>query len=310
MTPKFISIHLEDLLPGEPLPATIYLCIDTRFVTFRAEGDVIDPKAYERLELKKITSLFIQEQDLSKLQAWKKKVEPELVAPPTEAKDFPKVREEVQRQMFDIFKADGQDIAVRQVLDASKKLVAEVMKFPYSVQSLTQLQTHSKGVVYHSINVSILSVYLALQMGYSHQVILQNIAIGGLLHDLGKTKVRIDDSDSPETVDAKLKEHPTLGARILESKGEEIPKEVLMIVSQHHECHDGTGYPKKVRGSAIYDLSRIVAITNTFDNLVAQGSGTLVERQRNAILKMDQVLYHKFDPEKHDKALRILKLGV
>jgi HD-GYP domain-containing protein (c-di-GMP phosphodiesterase class II) len=83
-----------------------------------------------------------------------------------------------------------------------------------------------------------------------------------------------------------------------------------MIVAQHHEYDDGTGYPKKLRGKGIYDLARIVCIANVFDELVGEGSGTLVERQRSAIQQLDKILFKKFDPEKLSKAIKIFKLGV
>jgi HD-GYP domain-containing protein (c-di-GMP phosphodiesterase class II) len=85
---------------------------------------------------------------------------------------------------------------------------------------------------------------------------------------------------------------------------------VKMIVAQHHEAYDGTGFPKKLRGGVIYDLARIVSIANVFDELVADGQGNLVERQRAAVKQLDGTMYKKFDPQKLEKALKILKLGI
>jgi putative nucleotidyltransferase with HDIG domain len=213
--------------------------------------------------------------------------------------------------MFDVFSSGGHpDTVVRLSLESSRKIVSEILKAPLGVQSLSTLTSASKGVANHSVNVSVLSVYLALQMGYSHQGILGHLALGGILHDIGKIKVPISESDSPEEVQAKMKEHPTYGVRLLETRERDVPEEVRKIVAQHHENQDGTGYPKKLRGSAIYDLTKIVAIANAFDELVGEGKGTLIQRQRNAVQTMDQILYHKFDPEKIDKAMKILKLGV
>ena len=103
--------------------------------------------------------------------------------------------------------------------------------------------------------------------------------------------------------------HPAYGLQMLEAQSR-VPNEVKMIVAQHHEYNDGTGFPKKLRGSAIYDLARIVGIANVFDELVSDGTGTLLERQRAAIHQLDQVLYKKFDPQKLEKSLKILKMGV
>jgi putative nucleotidyltransferase with HDIG domain len=309
---QFLTVSVKDILVGEPLPTSLYIYIDFRFITFRAEGDVLDRMTYDRLFFKKVQNLFIKEDGRASWDAWiGKRMEEETKIPslPAENKAFPKVRDDVHRRTMDIFQSNHPDKIVSQTMASSKKLVTEVMKMPFAVHPLSMLQGYSKGTVDHSVNVSVLSVYLAMQMGYTHTLILQHVGSGGLLHDLGKTRVPIQDGDSKNVVEKKMQEHPTLGLRIIESQSQ-VPNEVKMIIAQHHECHDGSGFPKKLRGSAIYDLARIVSIANVFDGLVSDGKGTLVERQRHAIMQLDQVQYKKFDPQKLDKALKILKLGV
>lgn len=307
---QFVTCSLDDVIVGEPLPCAIYVYIDFRFITFRAESDVIDSMAYDRLQFKKVKNLFILEQEREKFLAWgeafRKGATPVV---PAEYQEITRLREVSNRKMMDIFQSTHPDRIVAQALDTSKKLVMEVMKFPFAVQPLSLLASYSRGTVDHSVNVSILASYLAMQMGYSHQLILQHVGMGGLLHDIGKPKVPVEDSDSKAEIEAKLRAHPSLGVALMESQ-EKVPKEVKMIIEQHHECYDGSGYPKKLRGSAIYDLARIVSIANVFDGLVANTQGPLVERQRKALRKLDEDLYRQFDPQKLDKALKILKLGV
>jgi putative nucleotidyltransferase with HDIG domain len=316
MAEQFVSVNLDQIMVGEPLPVTIYIYIDFRFITFRAEGDTVDRSAYDRLEFKRVKNLFVLEQDRKKFLEWAAKynalrAEEAKAVPPlsAETKNFQKVREDVHRKTMDIFLSTHPDKIVEQTLGASKKLVTEVMKFPYAVKTIAQLQTYSKGTVDHSVNVSVLSVYLAMQMGYSHALILQHVGMGGLLHDLGKIKVPVEENDTEQEIGVKMREHPGLGLKVLESQPK-VPNEVKMIVAQHHECHDGSGYPKKLRGSSIYDLARIVSIANTFDEIVGDGQGSLQDRQKHAIQQLDQVLYKRFDPQKLEKALKILKLGV
>jgi len=42
---------------------------------------------------------------------------------------------------------------------------------------------------------------------------------------------------------------------------------VQLVIAQHHEMVDGSGYPKKLKGPEISLLARIIAVTNTYDNL-------------------------------------------
>lgn len=311
MAEQFVSCNIEEIIVGEELPCDLYIYLDFRFITFRAKGDLVDRGAYDRLEFKKVRNLFVKDHDRKEFTEWSAKVLGGVSAKPLapENRGFAKVREAVHRKTFDIFQAAHPDRVVVQTISASRNLVAEVMKFPYAMQTLSQLHVYSRGTVDHSVNVSVLSVYLAMQMGYSHQIILQHVGMGGLLHDIGKPKVEIADDDTSEAIVRKMEGHPAFGLTLLEAQSR-VPNEVKMIVAQHHECTDGSGYPKKLRGSAIYDLARIVSIANVFDELVADGSGTLVERQRAAITHLDQVLYKKFDPQKLEKSLKILKMGV
>jgi HD-GYP domain-containing protein (c-di-GMP phosphodiesterase class II) len=147
----------------------------------------------------------------------------------------------------------------------------------------------------------------ACAYAFSHKLAVLQLSTG-----IGKRKVDIQDSDSKAVADAKLKEHALLGLRILESmdSAESVPNEVKLIVSQHHELHDGTGYPKKLRGSNIYDLARIVSIANIFDQLVSEGKGSLSDRQKVAVATLDQKYFNKIEPDKHEKAVKILLLGV
>jgi putative nucleotidyltransferase with HDIG domain len=318
MPGQFLTLALDEILVGEPLPGALYLYIDMRFITFRVDGDVIDRPTFDRLELKKVKYLFIAEADRDVFENWS------LDAFGEELSDLAQIeggddggkmaalaaaREDAHRTTMDIFLSDHPEKAVAETLGASKKLVDEVMKFPYAVSSLAKLQTYSRGTVDHSVNVSVLSIYLALQMGYSHTVILQHIGMGGLLHDIGKTQIDIQPDDDATVMDQKIRSHPEAGLKFIESQPK-VPNEVKMIVAQHHECFDGTGYPKKMRGASIYDLARIVSIANVFDELVGDGRGTLAERQRAAIDKLDKEYAHRFDPQKLEKALKILRLGV
>ncbi|MBI4925495.1 MAG: HD domain-containing protein [Bdellovibrio sp.] len=307
---KFTKLDLADIVVGEPLPSAVYIYIDLHYIAFRLKGDVFDREVYERLELRRVNNLYILINDQQKFKDWK-----DIFLAKKESssanKGLVKAKKELSRTALDIFSTDHPNEVVKKTLLASKKVAEEIMKAPLATMALTQLQSFSNNIANHSSNVSILSTYLALHMGYSHLPILQNVASGGLLHDIGKLKVKINQDDSQEVSDKKMQSHPLLGSDFLQAQDPNVSLEILLIVSQHHEFFDGTGYPRRLRGNAIYDLAKIVTIANIFDNLVANVSGTLPERQKKALRQLSEAqFYNKFDLEKHQKALRILELGV
>ena len=47
----------------------------------------------------------------------------------------------------------------------------------------------------------------------------------------------------------------------------ELSRDVLTLISQHHELCDGSGYPKKLRQQDIHPLARTLALVDQFDTL-------------------------------------------
>lgn len=308
MPGKYVSCNLEDILVGEPLPATVYIYIDFRFITYRAGGDVVDRAAFERLQSRGLNNLFVLDEDQAKFDQWVLGRKKELASHPVDPA-IAAVKAEAHRKMLDIFQSKHPDRGLEQAMGASKKIVFEMMKTPYAVRPLAQLQGYSRGVADHSVNVSVLSVYLGLQTGYTHEVILQHLAAGALLHDLGKSRIEVSENDSPATVTEKMRFHAVRGVEMFDPTSK-VPTEVKMIIGQHHEYFDGSGYPDGLKGNHIYDLARLVSIANAFDELVSDGTGPLQERQRAAILQFETTQRKKFDPVKLEKALRVLRLGI
>ena len=114
------------------------------------------------------------------------------------------------------------------------------------------------------------------------------------------------------TIDSDLENDPEDIPRLLEKLKDKISNEVLMIVAQHHESLDGSGFPAQLKGLAVYDLARIVTIANVYDNLVSKSAGkTMRERQEDAMAKLESSAYEgKLDPKKLEKSIKILKYSL
>lgn len=134
---------------------------------------------------------------------------------------------------------------------------------------LSELESYDYSYV-HSVNVALLATIVGLQMGYG-PLMLNNLALGALLHDWGKLMIPCEILDKPSGLTARefeiIKQHPGLGEQMLRSV---IPsEEVLKIVRQHHERWNGQGYPDCLSGEAIYHGAQIVAVADVFDALTA-----------------------------------------
>jgi HD-GYP domain-containing protein (c-di-GMP phosphodiesterase class II) len=68
-----------------------------------------------------------------------------------------------------------------------------------------------------------------------------------------------------------MRTHPYKGYEILDEAGF-LTKEAELIVLQHHERSDGTGYPQGLKGREIHEYGRICSLADVFDALTSRRS--------------------------------------
>jgi putative nucleotidyltransferase with HDIG domain len=311
-TSVFISFPVSRLTSNQNFPGDVYLCLNHHMVHYKTKDDILDEKTLNKLLFSGVQYVFIEEKDRKIFEDWADKIEKDEDETnqkriSDDAKEVAHAVVETRRAAMDIFSVARSEPQVKNAINESRKVVTEFLKKPYAVNNIALLQKYSKGAVDHSVNVSTLSVFLGLRLGYAHQVILENLALGGLFHDIGKVLIakngEILSEDSEE-----MKMHPVLGKQFLEKLKDKISNEVLMIVAQHHEFLDGSGYPYGLKGLAIYDLTRIVTIANIYDHLVTESKkNTMQERCEEALEKLSKNYEGKLDSKKLEKIIKIMK---
>jgi HD-GYP domain-containing protein (c-di-GMP phosphodiesterase class II) len=119
-----------------------------------------------------------------------------------------------------------------------------------SVGSLVSLKTHNEYTFQHSVDVAVIGALLGHWLGLQ-QAQLQDLVLGCLVHDVGKTfiDVAILDKAGPLTDEerAEVQRHPRMGFELLRRA----PLASILpahVAYQHHERQDGLGYPRGLVG--------------------------------------------------------------
>ncbi|MBP1895932.1 HD-GYP domain-containing protein [Paenibacillus lactis] len=124
----------------------------------------------------------------------------------------------------------------------------------------------------HCIGVSLISYLIGKWLGLKDEE-LQNLAIAGLLHDLGKIKISdsILNKTSSLSADeyAEMKLHTHFGYEMIRNISEMTEQQALVAL-QHHEREDGSGYPFRIAGVKITLYSKIVAVADVFHTMISE----------------------------------------
>ena len=125
----------------------------------------------------------------------------------------------------------------------------------------------------HVCNVSLYCAVIGKSLGTLGVSELADLATAGLLHDIGKRHIPQQVLNKTEKLTKDewdlIREHPTTGFRELATRGD-LSWSQLMVVYQHHERLDGTGYPTGVKNDDIHPWARICSVADVFDAMTCQ----------------------------------------
>ncbi len=123
----------------------------------------------------------------------------------------------------------------------------------------------------HTRRVARLAVEVGEELGLAPGR-LRELAIGGLLHDMGKLRVPDEVLGKPGALDKEefeiIKQHPRWGHDLLVELGG-FSRAVHELVLHHHERLDGAGYPDGAAAAGLGLETRILTVCDVYDALVS-----------------------------------------
>jgi HD-GYP domain-containing protein (c-di-GMP phosphodiesterase class II) len=150
-------------------------------------------------------------------------------------------------------------------------MVQSVIRNPDALLWLTKLRSVDTYAYDHAIDTSVLAVMFGRHLGLPKEQ-LQELGLTGLLFDIGKVKLPPNLLTKPGKLTdeefALVKKHVDFGIEIL-SQSSGVSDRVIEGVRNHHERHDGHGYPNGIHGGDIPIFARIIAIVDCFDAITS-----------------------------------------
>lgn len=150
----------------------------------------------------------------------------------------------------------------------------------------------------HCIGVAVISYLIGKWLGLKDEE-MHDLAIAGLLHDLGKIKIpdSILNKASSLTADeyAEMKLHTHFGYEMIWNISG-MTEQHALVALQHHEREDGSGYPFGISGKKITQYSKIVAVADVFHTMISER----VYKKPVPLYRVFQEIYQRayglFDP--------------
>jgi putative nucleotidyltransferase with HDIG domain len=166
----------------------------------------------------------------------------------------------------------------------------------------------------HSLSCAFLSALIARGAGWNSPSVICKVAVGALVHDVGKKsfpKFLLEKPQNQFTEEEKklFESHTTIGAQLLKTISG-MPLEIIQIVSQHHECCNGNGYPERLYSKYIHPFARLVFVADQFCERLFDSKNERAPTSDELILEMSQECLETIDPTFFMTLIEVLKLKV
>lgn len=177
-------------------------------------------------------------------------------------------------------------------------LLEQILQIPDLVLRLASIKSYDEYTLYHSVNVAVISMGLGLVLDLPGPL-LHEVAMAGMLHDLGKIAIPLDILQKPGPLNDDewkiMQRHPLLGAEILSrlSVANRLP---MVVAFEHHMRFDRKGYPFLRENWTQHPVSRLACVADVFDAMTSRRAYKRAIPSRNVCTYVQDQAGQIFDP--------------
>lgn len=285
----YLPIQSLDIEAETEITFDLYvnLPLNQKYLLYRKKGQTLATEKLKALSTNNIKNFYIHKNDYREFVDYVAQRIQSLVGAEITADHKKTMQVTVKAILSSTF--DGSNPAVYSNLimslnDITGKIISSVLESSsaYNIRTFekfSQLAKDGTDFQKHPVNVTTLAVLLAFGIGYGDEKVLADMAMAGLLHDVGMAKLTtavIEKAHLPDTLNQYdrniLYQHPEYALKILQEKNVKVSPLLETLIMQHHEEFNGFGYPQGLRGHAINELAQILRVADELDLLISQGA--------------------------------------
>lgn len=301
---EFSEISIENIMNmnGE-IPFAVHIRLsDSKFTQIFKKGDRVDLERVKHYSDKGVKQFYIHKSERNKyIVATEilvtKQQQNEETFKPEHIKAVEELTEQTLLEIHEdkIFDEDS----LRRSQTIVKSYIDIVKKDPKALATFVILSKNESYECRHAIATAVFAILLAKADKNDNDKTLSIIGLGALLHDIGMSMLPESYGDVNRSLTREewqeVKMHPAYGIQMIATM-KSFPDEVKLVVEQHHEHWDGSGYPKGLRGPEIFYPSRVVAVADAFSALTTRRGGRSLYKPEDA-LSLLLTEQGKYDPQ-------------
>lgn len=274
----YIPLSLLNLVPGGEAPCDIFLksklsATETGFVICCRGGEIFSGEWIKKLQDCGITWIYFHSQDQNRVLRYlhyniRHTLQDCKISPGEKAARVYDVTLLWARQFYQDKKAQV-SANLLLGLEFVDHLFYCIWQDQYHQDWLLELCRHDSMLYSHCLNTCLIGMAFTKYLGWP-TIAIRDFGLGALLHDIGMIKlvpaVMSKYNRLSEEEIKLLKLHPTIGYRLLKAFSA-LGHDSLMIVLQHHESCNGSGYPEGLKGDQIDPAGKVMRVIDGYEAL-------------------------------------------
>ena len=205
--------------------------------------------------------------------------------------------------------ADGGDVSAKETESVASGMVESVLRNPDALVWLAKMNDEDSHSYQHSVKASIWALVFGRHLGLN-KLMLKTLAMGVLLSHIGKAKVArniLENTDGFDGDELKsYQQYVQYGVELVSSM-RDLGEGVSSVVEYHQERHNGTGYPKGLKGDDIPLFAKIISICDAFDAISTKRTYKDSISSFDTLLLMKKEMSKSFDTRLINSFIQMLR---